>query len=496
MKADLSEEGPIVCSWLDLAYSTINDRMRLHNKHQLKEATLRTLSLTLCCLFLVSSLLGCKSTDSNSQLRHKEGDFAPIDSGSPAGTPRPWLWADVSREYVEAYPTSRVGLIPEGTELGNRLQNWVDAMYQYVVSVNPEMAAAPIPRLYIFRNNPEGSEIGLALPARVYYRVPVEISSEEGESEFVGGSNTIDLSRYDTSNTAHAYEFSARSFQGRVSFRLSSVNDRRFCEAEQHSSQMGCVVRDLPEEWLQGFAEYLNTSDASNFRATEDGKLILNGYIRENAVTGDGPSRSTADGIIVYVTANAVFIGYEMIEVNQDEEAVVGVIAHELGHYFKAHSSTFHRTTAYQYYYEQTEDNLLKKPERKVGLPDRTNDGYYTYEQEADEIAMELLHAVGAGYEALVDYSLQALRTRGEQNQGSNRNDQWLYDRCVEARENNWQERPPVALASNGVHASFCYRVFNYDREFQAHGYTKGIKPAELDGSWDSMRTEFLENFR
>lgn len=96
---------------------------------------------------------------------------------------------------------------------------------------------------------------------------------------------------------------------------------------------------------------------------------------------------------------------------------------------------------------------------------------YYTGEQEADDLAIEILSRTGVDPHAAVLMMLKALKTYSSPIDPG----QWDYQTCTKARDAGWREGttdivPPVGDWS-AYHHSSCYRVYNMEREIRAHKF-------------------------
>lgn len=112
--------------------------------------------------------------------------------------------------------------------------------------------------------------------------------------------------------------------------------------------------------------------------------------------------------------------------------------------------------------------------------------GYYTSEQEADEMAVELLANIGLDPEAHAKFDLQGGHLRekeasewfGRLNRVPGRKPgQSVMDRCEELYQNDWIDPSnpgagyqfiPIGDLT-GIHHGLCYRAFNSKRELVAH---------------------------
>jgi|GEM_PF-4323987 hypothetical protein len=436
------------------------------------------ISLSMACT-------ACKTTPekAGSAIKHEVGRFDPVDSGAAAGQARPWMWVAVGRQYVETLP-GVPPLAPEGFALQKRLQFWASRMHAHAIQQNPQLTNIPVPMVYLTTGGTDGSDNVLALAARVLNLVPLELSPDPVTNQ-IGNVVRINLNDFD-SNEAFAYELTAASVYGQLSFRLQSLNDSTSCQTR---SSTYCYERQVPQEWIPEFTRWLQVTNVSLFDSSPLNKILLKGYVTQ---TG-GSFRSRARGIVTPVTANAIVVGRDFIT-DASEEGLIGALAHEMGHYLRAHSSVLDKQRHYGYPYAQTEDNLQTKP--KPASVYNSSNGTYTEEQEADEIAVELLYAMGISHEPFVQQMLSRLRA-GKDSRGAQSKGAWSASTCEEARLADWTTQPPVAMGNDQLHHSLCYRIFNLDREFKAHRYTLANKPSDApQEEWESVKQEFISNVR
>ncbi|MEN9834589.1 MAG: hypothetical protein RL011_782 [Pseudomonadota bacterium] len=119
--------------------------------------------------------------------------------------------------------------------------------------------------------------------------------------------------------------------------------------------------------------------------------------------------------------------------------------------------------------------------------------GQYTYEQEADDIAVEVTAQVGLDPVAVTD----AMRALGK-GEASSLHGLALGEKdCEQLLKNKWHDANGqyVFVPVGGFvdpHHSICYRIFNIDREVTAHKVVKAnVKlPSYDDAVWKDMQQE------
>ncbi|MBM4251946.1 MAG: hypothetical protein FJ146_08235 [Deltaproteobacteria bacterium] len=119
--------------------------------------------------------------------------------------------------------------------------------------------------------------------------------------------------------------------------------------------------------------------------------------------------------------------------------------------------------------------------------------GQYTYEQEADDFAVEVTAKIGLDPVAVTD----AMRSLGKGQQSSLHGMSLGEKDCEKLMKNKWHDADGqyVFVPVGGFvdpHHSICYRIFNIDREVSAHKVVKAnVKlPAYDDHSWKDLQRE------
>ena len=119
--------------------------------------------------------------------------------------------------------------------------------------------------------------------------------------------------------------------------------------------------------------------------------------------------------------------------------------------------------------------------------------GQYTFEQEADDLAVEITASLGFDPEVVVD----AMRSLGKTSHGQSRDLSLSYDDCETLWKNNWLDAKNnyVFVPVGGFtdpHHSICYRMFNIEREIAAHNVVpaKLNLPAHDDAAWTDLQND------
>lgn len=139
------------------------------------------------------------------------------------------------------------------------------------------------------------------------------------------------------------------------------------------------------------------------------------------------------------------------------------LVAHELVHYYKAHgikpfAERYYRPSHSGGNTEPVADPSLNGDSLAAGA----DAGYYTMEQEADEVTVEIMAKMGYSGNSIVEAIL----------------DTSTNQICREKWQRGWKDengKPDIEAPSNrSSHHRFCYRVFNVDRQVKAHHYNGG----------------------
>lgn len=110
--------------------------------------------------------------------------------------------------------------------------------------------------------------------------------------------------------------------------------------------------------------------------------------------------------------------------------------------------------------------------------------GFYTMEQEADELSIEWVTALGIDPLAALNAQIKMGQITDKQTPKTEGSFIIGMDRCIELYKNHWlDEDGHYVFVSIGEfsesHHNGCYRVFNVDREITAHGYEQTYQSSE-----------------
>ncbi len=261
----------------------------------------------------------------------------------------------------------------------------------------------------------------------------------------------------------------------------------------------------------QDMAEWFNRNVGScGMSASSDNKELVISECKL-ASTVQQPQSSQdgirASGFGFFSTSQVVTLTSGLFLTLKTEAQLVAVIAHELAHYYRSHPSM--STAKFNFFYKLENYNPPQKPTpspelielgikaiqssrgaRKPGERFVVTDpaariilaqaateklGYYTYEQEADELALEWLALVGIAPQVLIEKLFALLEYNAQSITDSDL--EYGYVRCRALFEKNWKNSEgsevfvPIGDFSN-PHHSLCYRAFNASRELTAHRFS------------------------
>ncbi|HET9241278.1 MAG TPA: hypothetical protein VFO10_28695 [Oligoflexus sp.] len=265
-----------------------------------------------------------------------------------------------------------------------------------------------------------------------------------------------------------------------------------------------CVKRKFSDQ--ETVELFKNITGASGV-VSEKGALQLPDSLSARFSAG-APSRA-ADIALLQVPNAITFYAGLLIE--NTEEDIVFWLAHELGHYYRAHGMT--AKNQFAVYYDLTKKNPGTRPRQTKALAEfgarmealrrlmtdgttrnlnaaqkkewkelnreafEKKIGQYTAEQEADELALEWILKAGFDRDLPIRALLAALKSTDPLTSRRPQPEQeWSYDRCTQAFETGWKDLDdlPVFVPVGDYHDehhSSCYRAFNLFRETQTHKY-------------------------
>ncbi|MBP9707018.1 MAG: M48 family metalloprotease [Oligoflexales bacterium] len=99
--------------------------------------------------------------------------------------------------------------------------------------------------------------------------------------------------------------------------------------------------------------------------------------------------------------------------------------------------------------------------------------GYYTTEEEADEIGLELIARSGLKHKQAVSPWLHFLQLDVFYSGSAESEVAAKVEECVKMFNSQWNSRKVLLDYLNNEHHSHCYRLYNTDREWKAHDFAK-----------------------
>lgn len=247
------------------------------------------------CVVMIS---GCGQTDS------KDFSTPSHEVDRPTRGTEKWMWSNVSDDSYHGVITPLVGLdntryLGSDHELTEWVQGWVDRLDSSIRSEHPEkMANTPKPIAKVIKN---GSANAFVAPVPVCYNVKVKLKNGTADDD-----NTADAVYLD----ARAGEFSSWPAQYKCVDGADGLAGIRSFIAAYNATSTGCQFSVSTAGVLEGSSECLRSDDLGDVVA--------------------------AKKVVLLQTANYVTVHTGIFPL-MSEEALISVIAHELGHYYRAH---------------------------------------------------------------------------------------------------------------------------------------------------------------
>jgi hypothetical protein len=182
--------------------------------------------------------------------------------------------------------------------------------------------------------------------------------------------------------------------------------------------------------------------------------------------------------------SSVIYFSTGLLETLRDNNLIIYTVMHELAHYYRAHPLL--PEADFAKYYSLGEKNTASFPipdpeltrlAREKNFKELTKImierrlGYYSFEQEADEFALEFLTELGIstadGGEAMMRMLKNTKKVTPPELD---------YETCAALRAQKWVTSTNVSVyvpIGNlaDPHHSLCYRAYNLDREREAHRF-------------------------
>jgi Zn-dependent protease with chaperone function len=398
--------------------------------------------------------------------------------GDPTFAQHEWLWADESEaEFKKNAVDNASGWMGPADFLALdhpitlRLQFWIDRMDDVLRTAYPDkLKATPKPKLIIRKSDTANAWV-TAMPVtwNVKTRVKGATIADAGDASVeADGASSLMLRRNGVVETTTASTTFERAFTADQGATFAKFFNDNFARCRMASEAEGFVFDEI--------------CGAKNLRVREGEKLAY------------------------YATAKYVTFTTGYIRQLMDEDRIISTLAHELGHYYRSHTNVPTDVVNYFYrldtlhahkpapdprYIEQTakarqklRDGSWDWNEENALMRDHVV-GFYTTEQEADEIALEVMTKIGVPAGVAVDKVLNMLKNSpGDNGIG--------WAECSMLRDLGWKDAAgkdvsvPVGEPSN-AHHNLCFRVFNMTREINAHRYEPARRPSPPGEEWSLL---------
>lgn len=444
-----------------------------------------------------ATLLACSITgdDASSQ----EADHT---AGEPTFAQHPWLWADETEDEFRANAAAEAAdpgnwmepaeFLPLDHPMTQRLQVWTDRLDDDLRARHPDaMKATPKPKI-IIRKSPEVNAWVSAIP--VAWNVRTRVAGEDDAG--VAADADTDASIEGGAPPPPAPMTASELYVERSGAVWSAWGGAVF-ERPHDAEKVASFVR-------------FHNENFSKCRLEANSDEIV--FSESCAAPNGGLTSRRGEKLAYYATATYVTFTTGFIMRMLTEDRVVATLAHELGHFYRSHANM--PTDVVNYFYsldaahahkptpdprtiEQTARVRAKIRNYEVdyteenALMKERNLGFYTTEQEADEIALELLANIGVPPNVAIDMMLELLKstTESELLAGA---DAIPWAECVMLRDRGFRDADgklvtvPVGDPIN-AHHNGCFRVFNMMRELSAHRYQLGPRQPIVGEEWSTL---------
>jgi len=458
----------------------------------------RSLALALASLPLVVACSAVADKIGSSDSDHTEDQ--------PTYAQYKWLWSDETEDEFKSIAKagstwSEPEFLPIDHPMAQRLQFWVDKMDEALRARNPKaLASTPKPRIILRKDSDPNAWVSY-IP--VTWKVKGQLArakSAPAPSPAPGDAGDGGLAEAGTPAAPPTIPTLMLFSTGKVG----------------RPGELPPLERRFDDQSLSELVKFANDGFAKCRLSNAEGAIVFgDGCAVDSQVSAD-----RSDAIAFYATGKWVTVTTGLITSMLDEERIVAVLAHELGHYYRSHS--MQPSDQLNYFYALGDANKPEKPgadpryveqTAKVREKLRSNDwfvdyseenklmteqrlGFYTTEQEADEISLEILARMGlpptlgpdsqALLHKIVDDLVQASGGGGDSGDVK-------WEKCAALRERGFKDEAgqivsvPVGNLSD-PHHSFCFRVFNMQRELEAHKYQlAGERPRPPGEAWSKV---------
>jgi Zn-dependent protease with chaperone function len=430
-------------------------------------------------------------------------------AGEPTFSQESWLWADESVDEFRAYATMLAAqpgnwmgpadFLPFDHPMSQRLQVWTDRIDSDLRTRYPEkLRGTPRPRI-ILRKSAELNAWVSALP--VAWKVKTRVAGEDD-----AGTTTPDADAdadIDIDGGADAAVIPTNPAQPAPELYVVQTGDVW--------TGFGDLVFDRPHDAqkVASFVRFHNENFAK-CRLESTGDEIV--FSELCAPPPGGLTNRRAEKLAYYATSTYVTFTTGYILRMLTEDRVVATLAHELGHFYRSHVNMPTDVVNYFYSLDQAHAHMPQPDPRTIeqtarvrekirngetdyaaenALMKERNLGFYTTEQEADEIALEILANIGLPPNIALEVDLEALKWE-EESSLPPLPGEIPYAECMMLRDQAFRDADGKVVSvpvgdPNNAHHNSCFRVFNMLREIQAHRYQLGPRPPVVAAEWSAL---------
>lgn len=426
--------------------------------------------------------------------------------GEPTFAQHAWQWADETEEEFRKSASDTSGweeapeFLPTDHPMTKRLQFWLDRMDDALRAEYPDkLRGTPKPQVLVKKSEETNAWVSF-LPVAFDVSTRLPLRRIDGGQESRPSRPTTDGGDADggTSLEDSGVATPAEAVEDSVLLdRTGSVG--RPYRSLLHRPHDATTLSELTRFFNDGFAKCRLGVEA-------DALVIGDGCERDRSLRSNEAKSFAFHATAKFITFTSGYI-LELL----DEDRVVSTLAHELGHFYRSHANM--PTDVVNYFYS-LEDGEARKPgpdprfieqtakareklragawyadwaEENRLMADRRL-GFYTVEQEADELSLELITKIGIPPGVAVDKVLTMLKGRQD------REGEMSWASCSTLREQGFRDDTggpaavPVGDPSN-AHHNLCFRAFNLTREIEAHRYRIGERPTPPGEPWARLLT-------
>lgn len=430
-------------------------------------------------------------------------------AGDPTYAQNEWLWANETADEfrTNAGANAWMGEVPEYLPLDHpmtqRLQFWMDRLDEALRAANPEkLTNVPKPQVIIQKSAVINAWVS-PLPVNWHVRVRLE----GGQAADAGSDAEVD---------AAAFADAAVDPDAGAPVPAAPPPDTMLLYNNGQVWAPGSAAIDRPHTTakLDEFAKFINDGFAKCRAKVVDETFVLG----EGCMRGDPAMPPEAPELQYYATSRFITFTSAYILLELDEDRLIATMAHEMGHFYRSHINM--PVDAVNYFYSLDQSHTHKpepdprtleqtakvraKLRGEIAITDWNEEnalmkerrlGFYTIEQEADEIGLELMAKIGVPPSVSIEDMFGFLAKYPESSVGGTD-----YAECAAQRENGFRDdngnlvSPPVGDPSNTHHNS-CFRIFNMQQEINAHRYAIGTRPTPPGEAWSTLISRFgVEN--